>query len=100
MLLCHCPPLLLLCFTVCCSRASLCVFLQLPLSELFAPVWEYKPRDPSDKLSSLWARGAVAAVLGCCCWALLVMGPDAQTVKSSVQDAQDSVLKYFVSVKI
>jgi hypothetical protein len=72
--------------------------VQLPLAELFKPVWDFKARDLEDKMSSLWARGAVAAVLGGCCWALLVMGPDASTVKNSMQDAQDSVLKYFVSI--
>lgn len=45
-------------------------------------------------------RGAVAAALGGCCWALLVMGPDADAVKTSVQDAQDSVLRYFVSCAV
>jgi len=70
---------------------------QVPLPDLFKPVWEYTPRDVNDKLSSLWARGVVALLLSGCCWALLVMGPDAKTVKTSVQDAQDSVLRYFVS---
>lgn len=69
----------------------------MPLPDLFKPLWEYTPRDVNDKLSSLWARGLVALLLSSCCWALLVMGPDAKTVKSSVQDAQDSVLRYFVS---
>lgn len=67
----------------------------VPLPDLFKPVWEYTPRDVNDKLSSLWARGVVALLLSGCCWALLVMGPDAKTVKTSVQDAQDSVLRYF-----
>lgn len=72
--------------------------LQLPLPELFKPVLDYKPRDPNDKSSSLLVRGAVTAALAGCCWALLVLGPDAQTVKNTMQDTQDSVLKYFVSI--
>lgn len=39
-------------------------------------------------------------MLAGCCWALLVLGPDAQTVKNTMQDTQDSVLKYFVSITV
>lgn len=71
---------------------------QVPLPELFKPVWDFKARDPADKGSSLLVRGAVAAVLAGCCWALLVAGPDAKAVKDSMENAQDSVLRYFVSI--
>lgn len=96
----QCPFLLLPLPAACptCSSHLLTPPPQLPLNELFKPVIDYKPRDPNDKTSSLLARGAVAALLGGCCWALLVLGPDAATVKSSMHDAQDSVLKYFVSL--
>lgn len=41
--------------------------------------------------------GVGVIMLAGCCWALLVLGPDAQTVKNTMQDTQHSVLKYFVS---